>query len=67
LYCTLAAFLIARVLTDVADEKIEQPVAVVIEEDGARRMGGKTDAGIFGDVTKMAAAVVENGLRLARL
>ena len=53
------ALLVERVLADVGDEEIEQAVAVVVEEDRARRVAvGSFDAGLGGDVGEVAVTVV---------
>src|SRR3954470_1997203 len=52
------ALLVAGVHSDVRDEKIEQPVAVVIEEHGAGRVPYVAHSCILGDVAKVPAARV---------
>src|SRR5579864_278266 len=55
---TIWIFFVGGVFPDVADQKIQQPVAIVIEEHGACGMGDDVDPGLFGDVREMAVAVV---------
>ena len=54
----VAADFVGRVPADVHEEQIEKSVAIVVEEDGARRMAHVVEPGRRGDVAEPAAASV---------
>ena len=55
---TLRPFCIGRVTADVANQKVEQPVVVVIDEDASRGVGRQLDSGALRDVAKHAVAII---------
>src|SRR5580658_4425014 len=54
----IGALSIVGVHADIADEKIEESIVIVIEEERSRGMGHQAEAGFFGNIMEVAVAIV---------